>query len=192
MAEREYKNLSFRYYVNFALILIAVQGMTWLIRAVAFSGIFSEAQAMGELSLGRTILIIYSIVCVIGFSAWRAVSMSRDGAARRAYLDMSADHLPNVKELLQIDLKKDLVELAVYAGLQIPFLIFYSAFGYRYVGGIFFEGLYTMHAGIYEITRIGIIGILMDCALYFVTVKLFRLPVYRTWERERITHVHRS
>ena len=129
MAEREYKNLSFRYYVNFAVILMAVHGMTWLIRAVAFSGIFSEAQAM-ELSLGRTILIIYSIVCVIGFSAWRAVSMSRDGAARRAYLDMSTDHLPNVKELLQIDLKKDLIELAVYAGLQIPFLIFYSAFGY--------------------------------------------------------------
>ena len=47
-----------------------------------------------------------------------------------------------------------------------------------------------MHAGIYEITRIGILGILMDCALYFVTVKLFRLPVYRKWEEERITHRH--
>ena len=37
---------------------------------------------------------------------------------------------------------------------------------------------------------IGILGILMDCALYFASVKLFRLPVYRQWEKERITHRH--
>ena len=189
MAEKEYKNLSFRYYVNFALILLAIHGMTWLIRAIAFSGIFAEAQAM-ELSLGRTVLIIYSLVCVVGFSAWRAVSMARDGGARRAYLDMSVERVPTCKELLRIDLKKDLIELAVYAGLQLPFLIFYSFLGYLYVGGTFFEGLYTMHAGIYEITRIGILGIVMDCAIYFATLKLFRLPVYRIWEKERITHRH--
>ena len=189
MAEREYKNLSFRYYVNFALILMAVHGMTWLIRAVAFSSIFSESQVMG-LSLARTILIIYSIVCVLGFSLWRAISRARDGASRRAYLDMSVERVPTAKELLRLDLKKDLIELAVYAGLQLPFLIFYSVLGYLYVGGTTFEGFYTMHAGIYEITKIGIIGILMDCALYFASVKLFRLPVYRQWEKERITHRH--
>ena len=189
MAEKEYKNLSFRYYVNFALILLAVHGMTWLIRVVALSGIFSEAQVM-EFPISRPILIVYSIICVLGFSLWRAISMARDGEKRRAYLDMSVERVPSAKELLKIDLKRDLVELAVYAGLQLPFLVFYSFWGYLYVGGTTFEGFYTMHAGIYEITRIGILGILMDCALYFVTVKLFRLPVYRQWEKERITHRH--
>lgn len=189
MAEKEYKNLSFRYYVNFSLILIAVHGMTWLIRAVAFSGIFAESQQM-ELPIARIILIVYSIACVLGFSLWRAISMARDGASRRAYLDMSVERVPTVRELLQIDLKKDLIELAVYAGLQLPFLIFYSLLGYLYVGGTTFEGFYTMHAGIYEITKIGILGILLDCALYFASLKLFRLPVYRRWEKERITNRH--
>jgi len=189
MADKEYKNLSFRYYVNFLLILLAVHGMTWLIRAVAFSGIFAEAQSM-ELPTARIILIVYSVVCVLGFSLWRAIALARDGAARRAYLDMSTERVPSVKELLKLDLKKDLIELAVYAGLQLPFLIFYSLLGYLYVGGTTFEGFYTMHAGIYEITKIGILGILLDCALYFASLKLFRLPVYRRWEKERITNRH--
>ena len=68
------------------------------------------------------------------------------------------------------------------------FLIFYSFLGYFYVGGTGFEGFYTMHAGIYEITRIGILGFLIDCAIYFASLKLFRLIVFKNWEKDRIKH----
>jgi len=169
------------------LFLVIIHVIALVMRAVFLASIIAQSvEAEDGIAWGATVLFSFVIVAI--FSVWRGVELARNGEARRAFLTDTAEQSPTLTFSLTRVFQRNAVDFILFAVMQLPFLIFYAAFGYYYTGGTILERFYSMEAGFYVLTGWGVLGFLISCAYYILLQTVIELIVYKLWDRDRIVH----
>ena len=83
-----------------------------------------------------------------------------------------------------------LVKMCVFIGFQIPFMIFYSAFGFAVGASAVFDQFYVLEAGFYVISGSPLIGLLLDTiafgAIYFIISLFFMFIAKNSVKKEMV------
>ncbi len=174
-----------RHGIRFFLLALLAHTVSLIFYLLIAARIIKSELAYAD-SNHRGTLIFFSLLMTLLFLVMIAVSNARDGEKRRGWLLRTKEWHPTAKERFLALLPEALAETLVWLGLQLPFLIFYSFAGFDYVYTTGLEWFYAIEAGIYEITRIGILGFLLDGVLFFAVSMLLRLYYHRAWEKDRI------
>ncbi len=186
---KSFEKCGFRHYVHFFIALLIMHVATYLLRTVLFTGFFAQAVYDAQYNgnqIARTVTILYSFITTAFFCVYLALTQARSSDKRRNFLVSTQNVTLKFSDMFSLCGKKHAIHTAIYAAFQIPFLIFYSMFGIVYVDSTAFEDFYCMEAGFYEITKIGILGFLISCALFFIFQILLETLVYKNWLRNRI------
>ena len=187
---KNFDRAKFSHYVRFSIALLAMQLVIYFVRVIFFSGIFAQAVEDARLDgnqIPRIITIALSLFAIFVFCVISSRGISGDTEKRKVFLDEAKKSEPTFKSLFDLCFKKNLTHTIIFAALQVPYLIFYSFFGLVYGFEVtHFELFYTLEAGFYEITRIGIVGFIISCVVFLALQMIFEIMVYRRWNMERI------
>ena len=179
----------FRHYVRYFLCLLGMQFVVYILRSWFLGTMINQAvydSRYNGNTVAHTMTVWISVICVIWFCIMVAIIKGRDIEAKRIYRAEVKDNQVTLVSILKRCWKTNLVHTALFAAVQIPFLIFYSCFGYSYDYTTFFELLNSWFVGFYEITHIGIIGFIMACAFLFLVSMVLEVVVYRSWNSNRV------
>ena len=175
----------YRHYVHFTLKWLLVHLGAMLIQSF-FSGTFAQAVYDEKLYHARRISLFISLIAIFAFCIYEALRFRGDNELRKAFRDECKTNGLPLPTLLKMILKKHLIHTALFAVLQVPYMIFYSFFGAAYVGSLLFEDFFCIEMGIYEITGIGIVGLLMGSALFFGLQIILDLLTFRNWKSDTL------
>ena len=139
-----------------------------------------------ESTLERNILIIFSMLATLIHALITGFELSGDGERRRAFLQTLKSQ--SFSPLLMLNTAApDLTLMTVcHLAFQLPFVLFYHAFGFFYFSPTFIEEFYCMEAGWMELTRIGLVGALLQTLVFIIIVTIVRYTVYSRWNKEKI------
>ena len=139
-----------------------------------------------ESTLERNILIIFSMLATLIHALITGFELSGDGERRRAFLQTLKTH--SFSPLLMLNTAApDLTLMTLcHLAVQLPFVLFYHAFGFFYPSPTIIEEFYCMEAGWMELTRIGVIGALLQTFVFIIIVTIVRYTVYSRWNKEKI------
>ena len=72
----------------------------------------------------------------------------------------------------------------IYLALQLPEAVYHLFAGYHYVETSIFEYFYVLDIGLMELTRVGIIGAILNTALFAASLFLCRLYIIKGWQKD--------
>jgi len=177
--------------MRYAVYFLVIQLIVYLIRTMFFTTMIGQAyydSRYNDNTAYITITILFSIIATVAVCIITALVGARDAEKKRLFRARFKDKKFTLKDAVSLAWRRNLGHTAVYAVFSIPFLIFYSKWGLTYDTAIVtqFEMFYSLQAGFYEITHIGIVGFLMSCAFFFVVSLLLDMIVYKSWNSDRI------
>lgn len=175
----------YRHYVHFTLKWIVVHLGAMLIQSF-FAGFFAQSVYDEKIHHAQRVSLLISLLAIFSFCIYEALRFNGDNELRKAFREQCKTEDIPLPALAKMILKKHLIHTAIFAALQLPYMIFYSFFGAAYVGSILFEDFFCIEMGIYEITGIGILGFLLSSLLFFALQMLLELLILRSWKRDEL------
>lgn len=148
----------------FILVLAHIAGM--IIFSIALSS--SVASISDDYKLKANIIIfIFDIIFDICFSVlYFKIENSYVDYQRRLKELLRKHDFSIVRVFKQEFFKEHMVQLAIYAVLQIPFVIFFVIWGMSLTTPLIFEQFYVVDAGSYLVTNSAILGFLVNTFLF--------------------------
>lgn len=161
----------------------------WLVAHAAgdiFCGLFLS-QTFGEGpdgGGGRGPLILFSLVFTLLLAVLYQKRFSQDSESKRLFLTEVRAGGVSFGRRLTRNLKNRLIAAGLDALLLVPYLIFYSIFGFHYAAAVGIERFYAMDAGLFEAVRSAFPGWLCCVALLLATLLVCDLITLRGWEKD--------
>ncbi|MBE6630258.1 MAG: hypothetical protein E7624_05345 [Ruminococcaceae bacterium] len=131
-------------------------------------------------------VICFSLALFLIFTIFLAVTFARNGEERRKYQALLKEHPFTLSQNFKYLYKDALHRTVIYAIFQLPFVIFYSAFGFSYGPMTGFERFYILDVAFYEITQVSVLGFLLNGMLFFALSLLTKLFVLHLWKKEAL------
>ena len=175
----------YRHYVHFTLKWIVVHLGAMLIQSF-FAGYFAQSVYDEKIHHARRISLLISLLAIFAFCIYEALRFNGDNELRKAFRERCKTEDIPLPALAKMILKKHLIHTAIFAVFQLPYMIFYSFFGAAYVGSILFEDFFCIEMGIYEITGIGIVGLIMGALLFFALQIALDLLTFHRWKKDTL------
>ena len=175
----------YRHYVHFTLKWIVVHLGAMLIQSF-FAGYFAQSVYDEKIYHAQRVSLLISLAAILAFCIYEALRFKGDNELRKAFRQECKTKDIPLPELCKMIWKKHMIHTAIFAVLQVPYMIFYSFFGAAYVGSLLFEDFFCIEMGIYEITGIGIVGLLMGSALFFGLQIILDLLTFRNWKGDTL------
>ena len=171
--------------IRFFVITVITHLGAWILYSFTLHSLILQAIA-DEQDWYKTVVLVFSLaaICVLAFAA--SIELSSDDKQRRQTMVMSRTARLKFADTFQLSKIALLEYSAIYFVFQIPFCIFYHAFGYYYVESTIMENFYTMDVGMLELTKVGILGIMLNTLMFAATLMLMRHFIYKRWEKEKI------
>ena len=130
------------------------------------------------------LLTFFCLLAITLFALFISFELSSKGELRRDFTDLMKSENFTSKIFWSLSGKPIVRYGIIYFVFQIPFAIFHHSFGFEYVYPTVIDNLYTMDAGLMELTGIGIVGAVLNTLIFTVLHTLFRFMTYRRWKRE--------
>ena len=169
-------------------ILFAAKMLIFHIAAcVIYIIIFSpstDAEIAHDTKGEAAILAFFSVIAIAIFSFIISLETSAKDDLRREYSDrMKNEGL--TRDMFFSHVKNFLIRYGViYLIFQLPFVIFHHFFGFGYLYPTVIDNLYTMDAGLMELTGIGVLGALLNVILFCGLLTFFNYLTFKRWKSE--------
>ena len=146
----------------------------------------SDAEMVHDTSGEAYILSFFSLLAIVLFSFIVSLELSSKGELRRDFTDRMKTESFDLKVYLSYT-KRHLGRYGViYLIFQIPFVIFHLLFGFEYVRPTVIDNLYTMDAGLMELTRFAPLGAVLNVLLFVGLLALFNYITLKRWKSEML------
>ena len=169
----------------FLLLLLIAHVVALVFYAVILAAPIQQAVNYPDQSPAR-MMIPFSLILLLIFTIILAVSFARTGEERRKYQGLLKEHAFDLTQNFLYLYKDALHRTVLYLIFQIPFLIFYSGFGFSYKYMTGFERFYVLDVALYEATGSAILGFLCNAVLFFALLLLTKLFVLHLWKKEAL------
>lgn len=144
----------------------------------------SDAEVAHDTRGEAYILAFFSLLAITLFSFIISLELSSKGELRREFTDRMKTESFNAKVYLSYT-QRHLVRYGViYFIFQIPYVVFHLLFGFEYVRPIVVDNLYTMDAGLMELTRFAPLGAVLNVMLFVGLLALFNYLTLKRWKSE--------
>lgn len=174
-----------RRYLNFFFITLAVHAVSLLFYVVMLAAAMEHL--MKSAGNKHVVLITaFSLVLLLIFLACLAVVYARNGEERRRYLALTKENTWGLLQKIKHIYKDVLFCTLIFLAVQIPYMIFYSAYGIDYGNMVGLELFYVVDLAMYELTNHAFLGFALNGILFFVLSVVLRLLVLRRWDKERV------
>ena len=130
------------------------------------------------------ILTFFCVIAITLFSLFISFELSSKGELRRDFTDLLKIEPMTLKLIWSLSRKPIVRYGIIYFIIQLPFAVFHHFFGFEYVYPTVIDNLFTLDAGLMELTGIGILGAVLNALLFTVLHALFRYMTYRRWKKE--------
>lgn len=130
------------------------------------------------------LLAFFSVLAITFFSLFISFELSSKGELRRDFTDLMKSEKMSAKLFWSLSGKPIVRYGIIYFVFQLPFAIFHHFFGFEYVYPTVIDNLYTLDAGLMELTGIGILGAILNALLFTALHALFRFMTYIRWKKE--------
>ena len=141
-----------------------------LIFLIIYGLLFSSSVALvstDSVASANNMLLIMALICHVAFFAVFF-------GIKTSFLEYRRDLKEKVREdgfslfsyYKSEILSEDLIVVAIFTVLQIPFAFFYGSFGYLHVGTSAIERIYSLDAGIYAVTGSAILGFILNALIF--------------------------
>ena len=174
----------YRHYVHFTLKWLLIHLGAMLFRNIFFASLFAQAVEDEKLYIAKRAAFFLSMIATLLFCLYEALRLGGNAQLRRDFRHQETN--PSLSELIRGIWKKHWIHTAIFAVLQIPYLIFYSFFGVVYVNSMAIEDFFCIESGFYEIVGNGILGFLLSSLLFFALQMLLELLILRSWKRDEL------
>ena len=129
----------------------------------------------------RVVLIVFSIIAVAVFGAIVSIELYKNTAAREAYIK---DRPFEKAKMMSLARDGVIGYSIIYLALQLPEAVYHLCAGYHYVETSIFEYFYVLDIGLMELTRVGIIGAILNTVLFAASLFISRLLIVRAWQKD--------
>ena len=144
----------------------------------------SDAEVVHDTRGEAYILTFFALIALVLFSFIISLELSSKGELRREFTDRMKTERFGLAIFLSYT-KRSLVRYSViYLIFQLPFVIFHLFFGFEYVRPTVIDNLYTMDAGLMELTRFAPLGAVLNVLLFAGLLALFNYLTLKRWKRE--------
>ena len=158
--------------------------------AMIFYGVaFSSMVAQGirdQGGISGAIVLLFSIFAILLFAVFVAFDLAHDGEEKRSFKDLARRTRYTFGMGARLALPEAAIYSAIYFVFQLPFCLFYQAFGFNYFLTTGFEKYYVMGLGLMELTKNGYLGALLNALLLFLCIIAVRCFIYRGWDKDKI------
>ncbi len=121
-------------------------------------------------------------IALLGFIA--SLDLSASGERRREFMGILKNESISFSLMWRDSKNEVLLQACSYLIYQIPICIFYHAAGFYFINPTLFEGFHVMDIGLYEITGIGVVGLLLNVIVFAAVVMIFRILTYLRWSKQ--------
>ena len=129
----------------------------------------------------RVVLIIFSIIAVAIFGALISIELYKSVPAKEEYIkDRPFERAKRIKIARGTILPYSII----YFALQLPAAIYHLFAGYHYIDTSIFEYFYVLDMGLMELTRIGVIGAVLNTLIFAASLFVSRLLIVRAWQKD--------
>ena len=176
-----------RKYIMFFVKLLIAYGLSMVLYAIVFSTAAAQAADNDAAAIAEGLLGMFGLPAFLVFNAVLIVQFIKDSTLRREFQQATMGVTQTAADYLRYTLREMLIFCAVYALFQLPYCIFYGAFGYDHVNAIFVDQFFVMSAGFYRLCGgNGYVGLAVS-ALLFGAVQLgARALILRRWDANRL------
>lgn len=173
--------------ITFLIKLLVAHGFALIVYGVVFSSAAAQAADNGELSVANALLGFFGVLAFVLFNLVLIIQFLHNGGLRRDFWGETKGMTLSIAELARYSLREVLICTAIYAAVQLPYCIFYTAFGYDHVYAIFIDQLFIMDVGFYTLCGgIGFLGLFVS-TLFFGAIQLAaRTMILRHWDETRL------
>ena len=176
-------------YILFILKLILAYGLAMALYGILFSSAAAQAADNDEAWVAAQLLGLFGALAYAIFNMVFVVQFAKDSVLRRAFRQATQGRALTTVDYLRYTLREVLIFTAIYAAVQLPYCIFYTAFGYDHVHAIIVDQFFVMAAGVYTLCGgNGYLGLMMS-TLFFASIQLMaRTVILRRWDVDRLQH----
>ena len=171
--------------ILFTLKLFLYHFASMIIYGVALSSIVAQDIRDGMDGAGK-IILLFSVFASLLFAVIIAFDLANDGEEMRSFKRLAAERKYSFVMGMRLSLTDAVIYTAIYLVFQLPFVLFYGAFGFDHILATGFEQYYIMDVGFMELTGIGILGALLNSLLFFLCLIFVRCFIYRGWDKDKI------
>ena len=169
----------------FFLKLFLYHFATMIFYGVAFSSMVAQG-IRDQGGVSGTILLLFSIATILLFAVFIAFDLAHDGEEKRSFKDLARRTKYTFGMGARLTLNEAVLYSVIYFVFQLPFCLFYQAFGFDHFLTTGFEKYYVMDLGLMELTGNGYLGALLDTLLLFLCIVAVRCFIYRGWDKDKI------
>lgn len=174
-------------YIMFLVKLLVAYGFSMAVYAILFSSAAAQAADNAELSVANAFLGLFGAASFLIFNLVLLVQFARDGILRREFQSAAKGETFAALDYARYALREVLICTAIYAIFQLPYCIFYSAFGYDHVHAIIVDKFFVMAAGFYTLCGgNGYLGLVISALLFFLIQLGARALILRHWNVNRL------
>ena len=130
------------------------------------------------------LLAFFSVIAIALFSLFISFELSSKGELRRDFTELMKTEKFSLNLFRSLSGKPIVRYGIIYLIFQLPFAVFHHFFGFEYVYPTVIDNLFTLDAGLMELTGIGILGAVLNALLFSALHALFRYMTYRRWKKE--------
>ena len=168
------KHKLFRKAIQWLGIILLAHIVAMVMFGLFLSGYVGELAANELYSEAYVTLFFFNIVFDIFFSVLYLKTETSFVAYRKEMKQAIKDgSFSVIGDLKENRLKEYIARAVVFALFQVPFLIFFTAWGLSLTVTTSFEKFYIMDAGAYAVTRIPIVGFLLNTAIFSLIFLVF-------------------
>ena len=144
----------------------------------------AEAQMIYGRESEARLLAFFSVVAIAMFAFITSLELIMNGEARDNFTDRMKGEKLSPKLFWSLSKKSILSCGIMYFIFQFPYAVFHHFFGFEYVSPIIIDNLYTLDAGLMELTRLGIVGAVLNTLLFSAFHALIRYFTYVRWKKD--------
>ena len=140
-----------------------------------------DFQSYYDVAEERTVLIIFSSIAVVIFGALISIELGKNASAREIYIK---DRPFDKKKRVSLALENVVSYSVIYLAFQMPAAIYHLFAGYDYIETSIFEYFYVLDMGMMELTRVGILGAILNTAIFAATLFVCNIFTCRRWQAD--------
>lgn len=144
----------------------------------------TDAEIAHDTGGEAALLAFFCTVAIALFSLFISFELSSKGELRRDFTELMKTEKFSLRLFWSLSGKPIVRYGIIYLIFQLPFAVFHHFFGFEYVYPTVIDNLFTLDAGLMELTGIGILGAVLNALLFSALHALFRYMTYRRWKKE--------
>ena len=144
----------------------------------------SNAEVAHDTGAEVNLLAFFCVFAISLFAFFISLELSSDGDLQREFTGLMKSHNMSFVLFYKLSGKPIIRYGIVYFIFQLPFVVFHHFFGFEYVYPTVIDNLYTIDAGLMELTGIGIVGAILNTLLFTLLHAFFRFTTYRRWKND--------